>query len=301
MTLSSLSQTKVADPDLFLDWTVSLLNSGTAISNSSISVYASMWGKYYKYTQDIDIPASAPSLPQLSAFISQLADGIQLRYVQLLYRIFQTQVTLQNIPTNPITPLQSQFKFKSRKRKLPVALSKSVQAALISKLPLSSKTKDIRDVAIVSLILGSGLRVAELCSLTVLDVHLDEPFHIFVSDSLNGDRLAPIAPVALNPLKAWVSFRKSQTNFPSEYLFQGRNGEKLAAATIYRRVSKYLTALDFPLRHSGPMVLRHTFATKQVAEGRPLVVLQQWLGHHQAKSTAVYKNLVVNPNGWTAA
>lgn len=144
---------------------------------------------------------------------------------------------------------------------------------------------------IFMMIYGSGLRISEATNLRVEDID-SKNMRIFVRDGKgNKERYTVLPQASLEMLRKYYKMYKP--NHPKGYLFFNRNGEILKPERLrvffrrYRRKAKI--SEDF-IVHS----LRHSFATKLIEEGVPLVQVKELLGHSCIRSTMTYIHVANN-------
>ncbi|WP_193337843.1 tyrosine recombinase XerC [Devosia beringensis] len=176
-----------------------------------------------------------------------------------------------------------------RTPKLPRSLPKAL--TVIEARDTISTTKEMedrpwvaaRDMAVLSLCYGAGLRIAEALSLTRADL---ESAVLRVTGKGGKTRMVPlIAPVRraidlyleLCPFKSW----------PEEPLFRGVRGGVLSPRLIQLRVAQLRGALGLP-PSATPHALRHSFATHLLGKGGDLRAIQELLGHASLSSTQIY-------------
>ena len=140
-----------------------------------------------------------------------------------------------------------------------------------------------RDMAVISLCYGAGLRIAEALSLTRSDLEADT---LRVTGKGGKVRMVPmIGPVRqaienyldLAPFRLW----------PQEPLFRGVRGGVLSPRLIQKRMESLRSALGLP-PSATPHALRHSFATHLLGKGGDLRSIQELLGHASLSSTQIY-------------
>ena len=141
-----------------------------------------------------------------------------------------------------------------------------------------------RDQAVLLLMYGSGLRIAEALSLTGKDAQLDQT--LTVTGKGNKQRVVPILPIT----RAAVARYAALCPWPlltDGALFRGAKGGPLSPAMVQRAVSHARIALGLP-DTATPHALRHSFATHLLGAGADLRSLQELLGHASLGSTQIY-------------
>jgi site-specific recombinase XerC len=136
----------------------------------------------------------------------------------------------------------------------------------------------VRDLAIVTLLLDTGIRLNELVGMTAGDVDLVEG-RCRVRGKGARERLVPIGGRCRRTLRTWMATRGRVD--PTAALFVGRGGVRLPRRTVQQIVRRLAIAAGVTDRCS-PHVLRHTFARAFLANGGDVFALQRILGHSPA-------------------
>lgn len=140
-----------------------------------------------------------------------------------------------------------------------------------------------RDMAVIALCYGAGLRISEALALTRADLEAET---LRVTGKGGRVRMVPlIAPVrqaidtylGLSPFKLW----------PEEPLFRGVRGGVLSPRLIQLRMQQLRSALGLP-PSATPHALRHSFATHLLGRGGGLRSIQELLGHASLSTTQIY-------------
>jgi len=144
----------------------------------------------------------------------------------------------------------------------------------------------LRDKLILSLLYGTGIRLAELMHLKDADIHRTE-FLVKVLGKRNKERIIPY-PRNLNPLvEEYLAARTELFGPIAGTLLLTLKGEPVYEKLIYRIVNKYL-ALVTTIDKKSPHVLRHTFATHMLNRGADLNAVKEMLGHSNLSATQIY-------------
>ena len=169
---------------------------------------------------------------------------------------------------------------------------------------------EARDAAIVELLYGCGLRVAELTGLDVcasddalrqgrgwIDLQAAE---VQVQGKGSKRRVLPLGSAALQALKHWLSLRTQlagMLNAPAQgassqalALFPGRRGTRLSSQSVWQRLRRrsLQAGLATPVH---PHMLRHSFASHVLQSSGDLRAVQELLGHANITTTQVYTRL----------
>lgn len=141
-----------------------------------------------------------------------------------------------------------------------------------------------RDMAILEVLYGSGIRVGELVSLRIDDLDLATAT-IKVRGKRKRERLAPISHNASRAIRQYLEMRP-----PSPSLFSNCLKESLSSRSVQRLVQKYSRLAGLPAWVT-PHTLRHTFATHLLDAGADLRAVQELLGHRSLIATQIYTHV----------
>ena len=142
-----------------------------------------------------------------------------------------------------------------------------------------------RNLALLELLYGSGLRATELVSLPRGALRPGQPF-LIVSGKGAKERLVPISGRAETAVKAWLEHvpRSSPWLFPS--------GKKhISRVRLFQLVRTMAADAGISPERISPHVLRHAFATHLLSGGADLRVLQALLGHADIATTQIYTHV----------
>lgn len=176
------------------------------------------------------------------------------------------------------------------------------QAFQLLATPQGEDPLSLRDRAILELFYASGIRVGELCGLTVGDVDLAQRL-VKVTGKGKKERIVPIGRPAAEALTAYVTAREkadggvtgkvSRSAGLRDHrapLFLNRRGGRLTPRSVERLLEKYLRRSGMG-RAITPHGLRHSFATHLLQAGADLRVIQELLGHARLTTTQRYTHL----------
>ncbi len=187
-----------------------------------------------------------------------------------------------------------------RQRKLPRDLSVENVLALLE-IPDQSTTRGVRDRAILELIYGLGLRLAEVVGLDLKD--LDFPEHrLRVLGKGNRERILPLDGYPQEALSRYLNLRLEPAvvlavndgaigaevgGWP---VFCGRGQRRIAPRTVQAMVARYGGELA-GMQGVSPHTLRHSFATHLLDGGAGIRMVQELLGHRNLATTQIYTHL----------
>lgn len=141
-----------------------------------------------------------------------------------------------------------------------------------------------RDMAVMSLLYGAGLRISEALSLT--GAHVPAPERLRITGKGGKVRLIPLIKPVREAIDAYASLCPFALT-KSGALFRGAKGGALSPRIIQARMQLIRGALGLP-ETATPHALRHAFATHLLANGADLRSIQTLLGHASLSTTQVY-------------
>ena len=145
----------------------------------------------------------------------------------------------------------------------------------------------LRDDAVLELLYGSGLRVAELCGLRPGDLDLDRRL-VTVWGKGSKQRQVPLSAPAAEAVAGWVEAGRADLaddRSPPDALFLNRLGRRLGPRDVRRILDRRAVA------PTSPHALRHTYATHLLDGGADLRAVQELLGHADLSTTQHYTHV----------
>jgi integrase/recombinase XerC len=227
--------------------------------------------------------------------LSRAAIALRFSALRTFYRFLLREGLVTGLPTKGLS-------LPKAEKRLPQFLpEKQMTALLEAPLREFGRVRDnasepvdpvpfLRDVAVLEVIYSSGLRISEVCGLTVAEVD-------FAARSLKirgkgrKERLVPVGEPALTALEAyWRAVSHPQSPGLPVFFAERKSLNPVTPGMIQRRLKIYLAAagLDPALT---PHKLRHSFATHLLDRGADLRSVQELLGHARLSSTEVYTHL----------
>jgi len=157
--------------------------------------------------------------------------------------------------------------------------------------PVGEDRIAVRDRAMLELLYATGLRVSELAHLTLEDIHFDEGY-LRCYGKGRKVRVVPVGDKAQSDLKTYLS--RSRQQFANEKtdrsVFLTYRGTRFTRKGIWKLIRGYAAkaGINKPV---SPHTLRHSFASHLLANGAPLRVIQEMLGHADIATTQVYTHV----------
>lgn len=172
------------------------------------------------------------------------------------------------------------------RKKLPRPLAEDAAREVISAVEMQAREPWVgaRDVAVVTLLYGCGLRISEALSLTGADHPLPETLRI--RGKGGKERLVPVLPAAREAVAAYVRACPHEITAEAP-LFRGVRGGALAPRAVQKVMEAVRMQLGLP-SSATPHALRHSFATHLLSAGGDLRAIQELLGHASLSTTQTY-------------
>lgn len=177
------------------------------------------------------------------------------------------------------------------RRPLPKILTHHDVETLLARAELeaeSGKPLALRQLALVEMLYGSGLRATELVSLPLSAIPRDAPL-VTVMGKGGQARMVPVGERAGEALSAWIAVRP--TTPASRFLFPSRGGKHLTRVRLFQLLKDLAVRAGLDPAGVSPHVLRHAFATHLLEGGADLRVLQTLLGHADIVTTQIYTHV----------
>ena len=174
------------------------------------------------------------------------------------------------------------------RRPLPRILSHAEVEALFVRAELeadSDRPAAVRNLALIEMLYGSGLRATELVSLPLAAVPRDAPF-LSITGKGGQQRMVPVSGRARQALSRWLAVCEPGGKF----LFPSR-GKHLTRVRLFQLLKDLAARAGLDPRKVSPHVLRHAFATHLLEGGADLRVLQTLLGHADIATTQIYTHV----------
>lgn len=228
--------------------------------------------------------ASREQLSGLGAKWAQLAASTVARRSSALRRFYRFLVEDGLRADDPSTALPK----PTLQRPLPKVLSledvDSIFEAAVDKAA-SGEPLALRNLALLELLYGSGLRASEVVSLPRGAVRKGQPFLILEGKGAK-ERLVPISSRAEAAVDDWLNHVPAK----SPWLFPGGKTH-ISRVRLFQLVRAMAADAGIPPDRISPHVLRHAFATHLLSGGADLRVLQALLGHADIATTQIYTHV----------
>ncbi len=186
-------------------------------------------------------------------------------------------------------PSVSSMRGPRAKRRLPRPVEAAAAREMLSMVDIQHKEAWVgaRDMAVLLLLYGCGMRISEALGLDRRQAPLPEVLRIIGKGG--KERLLPVLPVARAAVEAYL--KACPYDLPADGpLFIGIRGKRLGARAVQKLMEGLRRQLGLPST-ATPHALRHAFATHLLEAGGDLRTIQELLGHASLSTTQVYTNL----------
>lgn len=155
-----------------------------------------------------------------------------------------------------------------------------------------SKPLDLRNKAMLELMYATGLRVSELVTLNVSDLHLSMGF-VRCFGKGGKERIIPLGELAIQALEVYVHSAREEllkNNTTEPALFLNNQGKSLSRQGFWK-IIKQIALENGLTKPISPHMLRHSFATHLLENGADLRSVQEMLGHADISTTQIYTHI----------
>ena len=205
------------------------------------------------------------------------------RKLSALRTFFSYLIRERSLTTNPAIEIRAP---RAAKR-LPDTMDVDQVARLLQITGADALT--VRDRALMELFYSSGLRLAELTGLNLIDIDLRDAT-VRVLGKGNKTRIVPVGKAAREALAVWLKERVALAAVEEAALFVGRNGERIGPRAVQLRVAHWARRQGLAVG-VHPHMFRHSFATHLLESSQDLRGVQEMLGHADISTTQIYTHL----------
>lgn len=213
----------------------------------------------------------------------------------LTLKIFFNFLDEKGLMANPIQKLKIKFK---REKKLPKTISITEVKSLLQVFTNTCNTskfkqfENYRDLALLDLLISTGIRIGEASSIFLSDVSLDNRLILIHGKGRKQRMIYISSDETWNNLINWIKIR-NEYEIDNNNLFVNKYLNPLSIHAIEVIYSKYKTKANIN-KDSTPHYLRHTFATNLLSNGADIRSVQEILGHANISTTQIYTEVSNN-------
>lgn len=283
----SLWQTNINDFKYYLSIEKSLSQNSVVSYEADILKLASFMQMTAPLKRPCDV--TLQDLQQFIKYISEFnfTESTQSRIISGIKHFYKFLILENYSNTNPAELLET----PRIRRKLPTYLEVEEIDLMLSNIDRSTPEGE-RNIAMLETMYSCGLRVSELISLKISDLHFNDEF-ISVIGKGDKQRLIPIGSTALNLIKNYLNNHRVHISVKKNHvdsLFLSKRGTSITRQMVFY-IIKDLAALSGIKKELSPHTFRHSFATHLVEGGADLRVVQEMLGHQSITTTEIYTHL----------
>lgn len=276
---------------------VTYLKLERSLADHSIEAYSRDVTKLYQHVtlRNPKAKATGVTYKELLGFLEYLNDVGMSAYsqarivsgVKAFYKFLLMEGLIEKDPTQLLEGPRIG-------RRLPDTLDFFEIEKLLAAIDLSSP-EGARNRAMLETLYSSGLRVSELVSLKLSDLHFDVGF-IRVVGKGNKERLVPIGRDAMKYVSIYVDTIRGRAphKTPSKgfdhFVFLNRRGKNLSRVMVFTIIKSLAAAIGLK-KQISPHTFRHSFATHLIEGGADLRAVQEMLGHESITTTEIYTHL----------
>ncbi|KYG85134.1 tyrosine recombinase XerD [Roseivirga seohaensis] len=265
-----------------------------SLSENSVEAYVHDVVKLKQFLEisNLDITAQQVRVNHLQDFIAYINElGMsahsQARIISGLKSFYKFMMYEGEIEIDPTALLEA----PKLGRKLPDTLDIHEIDKILAAID-HSKAEGMRNRAMLETLYSSGLRVTELISLKISNIHFEIGF-LRILGKGNKERLVPIGREALKYINMYREEVRVHLDIKpghESFLFLNRNGKQLTRQMVFI-VIKDLVAKAGLQKIVSPHTFRHSFATHLIEGGADLRAVQEMLGHESITTTEIYTHL----------
>jgi integrase/recombinase XerD len=221
---------------------------------------------------------------QMSRGLSPRSVARMVAAVRGFYRFLVLDRRLDRNPSDDLRPPRAW-------PALPTFLSIEEVDRLIAQ-PDVTKPRGLRDRAMIELLYATGLRVTELVSVRLADLHLDDQYLTCIGKG-SKERLVPLGEEAARWIAQYAATARRELlkGRATPRLFVNASGGSLSRVGFWKILKQHGRAAQLP-RTLSPHVLRHSFATHLLERGADLRAIQLMLGHADLSTTQIYTHVL---------
>lgn len=231
-------------------------------------------------------------LSTLAAYLDErdMAPSSRARVLVSVRRLMRHAEEQGLVGADPIEALQA----PRQPRKLPRILQPEETIALIDAARAEAGPLGLRDVAMLEVLYGAGLRVTELVGLPLSAIDRRGQL-LRVIGKGRKERIVPLGDVAAEAIDAYLAEARpallGDRPDREHATFLTRRGTAMTRQNFFARLKRHAKAAGLPADRVSPHVLRHGFATDLLEGGADLRAIQSMLGHADLSTTEIYTHV----------
>ncbi len=274
--------------DAYMDY----LTIEKGLSANSITAYGTDMSSYINYLADNEIEkiCDADTTAILGWLVHLTRQGLsarsRARHLISIRGFYKYLAGEKLISANPLKDID----IPKTGQHLPGVISVHEVELLLNACDATT-SKGQRNLAMMEIMYGAGLRVSELVFLKVVDVNLDAGL-VRVMGKGAKERIVPIGSKAKTAAWLWLDQGRPMElkQLSSDFLFIARAGKPMTRQAFWKIIKKHALVAGIA-RPVSPHTLRHCFATHLIEGGADLRSVQTMLGHSDISTTQIYTHI----------
>jgi len=267
------------------------------LSSHTLKAYKIDLNQFYQFIKDEDV-----NKENLTLYIQKLNKQYKPKTVRRklasLHAFFEQLVFDEVISENPM----DKIRYKIRDEKiLPKTIRYEYLKNIFSLLDQTDDPFQKRNKVVIELLLSTGIRVSELCSLTYENVDLDSKL-IRVYGKGGKERIIYLTDDIVELINEYIKEYAHHTKDKNIFIINNHY-KPISDQSIRRIIRKYVALSDLHVRIT-PHMFRHTFATMLLEQDVDISYIQKILGHSSLRTTQIYayvsqqrqKEILLNKN-----
>ena len=204
----------------------------------------------------------------------------RLAAVRAMFKYLRQQSLIINDPSQGL-------RLPRATRQLPSTLEADTMPQLLDRS--TEDPLEIRDLAMLELMYGSGLRLAEVCGLNLQDLDLSTG-EVRILGKGQKTRINPLGDASIKAIRLWLALRNNYAAPTESALFLSQRRSRISPRSVQERLNRLA-------RHHGlsgkvhPHMLRHACASHFLQNSSDLRAVQELLGHENLSTTQIYTHL----------
>ena len=274
-----------------IDSYLAYLRDVRRMSPNTIESYARDLAGLAAFAEKAGRDVAALERRDLDAYVrSLMASGLSprstARAVACVRGFYKFRAVEQQLESSPADDLQAPRAWAA----LPKFLDLEEVDRLLAQ-PDVSTPRGLRDKALISVLYATGVRVTELISLKLTNLHLQDGYLTCVGKG-DKERIVPVGQEATGWLQRYLTdARPGLVTGASPWLFVNARGTPLSRVGFWKLLKEYGIKAGIS-RNISPHVLRHSFATHLLDRGADLRAIQMMLGHADLSTTQIYTHVL---------
>ncbi|MCL5874615.1 MAG: tyrosine-type recombinase/integrase [Candidatus Thermoplasmatota archaeon] len=245
-------------------------------SRNTVKMYGYIVDQFLEFVKFDKSSITADNIEAFKEYLS-IEKGYSKSTIYLYIRALQSfllYLGLENL---------GHLKAPKRPQKVPNYLMNDEVTAIIT------NCRNLKERLVVKLLVYTGIRVSELCSIRVQDIDINSKTLKIRNGKGDKDRLVVFSDKVVSDLRLYIMEMKDSKG-RTDFLFPTSKSKRVSPVTIERVVRNIVKRSGIPKKVT-PHTFRHTFATSLLRNGADLRIIQLLLGHSSISTTQIYTHM----------